>query len=271
MIERKNVSPPVFAFASLLFVLVSLGFASQVHAQTVAGSITAISGTGTIARSGATIPAAYGTKVDVGDHITTAAASNLTITLTDGSQLELTDSSDLTLDENTLNASGARSSTKVTLLNGLVRSLVQSTPGTPPNFEVHTPNAVASARGTFYDTDHETGVQDKDYPGCTEFTHVAVYKGVVEVSNPSNPSAPPVDVNEGQKVTIPCAGAPVFYGVAPAAGAGPLGAAGWGAIGALGLLGAGAGAVIGVGASGGFGGSNNPPAFPPVPPVTGDQ
>jgi len=265
VIDRNKVTRTIFASASLFFILIALGLASQVYAQTVAGSITAISGSATIARNGATIPAAYGTKVDVADRITTAAASNLTITLTDGSQLELTDSSDLTLDENTLNASGARASTKVTLLTGLVRSLVQSTPGTPPNFEVHTPNAVASARGTFYDTDHETGVQDKQYPGCTEFTHVSVYKGLVVVYNPGNPSAPPVNVHEGQKVTVPCAGAPIFYGVAPAVGG--FSSFEWGAIGALGVLGAGGAAVIGIGASGGFGsGNNNNPT-----PMTGDQ
>jgi hypothetical protein len=86
------------------------------------------SGTATITRGSTTIPAAYGIKVDVGDRIVTAAASTLTI------------------DENTLNANGTRASTKLSLLNGLVRSLVRTTPGTPPNYEVHTPNAVASAR-----------------------------------------------------------------------------------------------------------------------------
>jgi hypothetical protein len=177
----------------------------------------------------------------------------LTVTLTDGSQLELTDSSDLTIDENTLNASGARASTKLTLLNGLVRSLVQSTPGTPPNYEVHTPNAVASARGTFYDTDHETGVHDKNYPNCTEFTYVSVYKGLVVVWNPGNPSAPPVNVKDGQKVTVPCGGAPIFYGALPAG----LSGLEWGAIGALSFFGAGAAAVIGLGAAGEFGSSNN--------------
>jgi FecR protein len=265
VIDRKNLTRSIFAQAGLFFILLSLGFASQVWAQTVAGSITAISGSATIARSGKTIPAVYGIKVDVGDHITTAAGSNLTVTLTDGSQLELTDSSDLTIDQNTLNASGARASTKLTLLNGLVRTLVQSTPGTPPNFEVHTPNAVASARGTFYDTDHETNVQDKNYPHCTEFTHVSVYKGLVVVWNPGNSSAPPVEVKDGQKVTVPCGGAPIFYGAVPAG----LSALEWGAIGALSFFGAGGAAVIGIGASGGFGSGNNNNNN--SGPATGDQ
>ena len=268
MTDRKIVSPTIFALASLLFALVILGFAPRAQAQTVAGTVTAISGTATINRSGATIPAAFGTKVDVGDRIVTDAASSVTITLTDNSQIELTDSSNLTIDENTLNASGSRSSTKLSLLNGLVRSLVQTTPGTPPNYEVHTPNAVASARGTFYDTDHQTGVHDKNYPNCTEFTYVSVYQGTVQVYNPTNPSAPPATVNQGQKVTVPCGGAP-FFGVAPAA-AGLTGAE-WAAIGVLGFVGAGAGATIGLGASGAFGGSNSPPPPPPVPPLSPNE
>jgi hypothetical protein len=253
--EPKIIPSTIFAFVSLIFSLVVLGAASPSWAQT-AGSITAISGTATIERAGATIPAAYGTKVNVGDRIVTAAASSLTITLTDNSQVELTDSSNLTIDQNTLNASGSRDSTKITLLTGLVRSLVRTTPGTPPNYEVHTPNAVASARGTNYDVDHETGKTDSKYKDCTEFTHVLVYAGNVEVYNPTNPSAPPVQVKEGQKVTVPC-------GLAPTFGGGGLGFATGAAIGGLSLLGAGAIAVIVLGATGQFGGgNNNGPASP---------
>ena len=249
MTDRKIVSPTIFAFASLLFALASLCGAPEIWAQTAAGSISAISGSATIQRGAATIPAAYGAKVNVGDRIVTAAASNLTITLTDGSQIELTDSSNLTIDENTLNANGTRASTKLSLINGLVRSLVRSTPGTPPNYEIHTPNAVASARGTGYDVDHETGVHDDHYKDCTEFSHVSVYQGLVEVYNPTNPSAPPVEVKEGQKVTVPC-------GLAPTFGAASFESAA--ALGLLGLLGAGGIAVTVIGATGGFGGGNHP-------------
>ena len=210
MSDRKSVLPALFALAILLLALVAPGAVNSVWAQAAAGSISAISGSATIQRGGATIPAAYGTKVNVGDKVVTAAASNVTITLTDGSQVEVTDSSDLTIDENTLNPDGTRASTKLSMVNGLIRSLVKSTPGTPPNYEVHTPNAVASARGTGYDVDHHTGVDDDKYKGCHEFSHVAVYQGNVQVYNPTNPSAPPVEVKEGQKVTIPCGLAPTF-------------------------------------------------------------
>jgi ferric-dicitrate binding protein FerR (iron transport regulator) len=227
--NRKTISYCSFICSFFIVGILCLLIVPAAWAQSVAGSITAISGTATIARGGATIPAAYGAKVDVGDRIVTGAGSNVTVTLTDGSQIEITDSSNLTFDQNTLNADGTRASTKLSLLTGLVRSLVRSTAGTPPNFEVHTPNAVASARGTDYEVDHETGVQDNRYKGCTEFSHVAVYKGDVEVYNPTNPSAPPVDVKQGHKVTVPCGAAPILSGASWASTA---------ALGALGLLGA---------------------------------
>jgi len=252
-VNKKTVSLALFPRAILLFALIALPAAPSAWAQTVAGSISAISGSATIQRGAATIPAAYGTKINVGDKIVTSPASNVTITLTDSSQIEVTDSSDLTIDDNALNPDGTRASTKLSLVNGLVRSLVKSTPGTSPNYEVHTPNAVASARGTGYDVDHHTGVQDDKYKGCTEFSHVSVYQGEVQVYNPTNPSAPPVEVKEGQKVTIPCGLAPTFDEASLASTA---------ALGLLGLLGAGAIAVAVVGATGGFGGHSNGPASP---------
>lgn len=127
---------------------------SPVAAQTVAGSISAVTGTATITRGAVKIPAANGGKIDVGDRIVTDADSTVTVALSDGSQIEVTDSSNLTIDENTLNPDGTRAGTKMSLLNGMVRSLVRSTPGKPPNFEVHTPNAVASARGTSFEVDY---------------------------------------------------------------------------------------------------------------------
>jgi ferric-dicitrate binding protein FerR (iron transport regulator) len=252
-VNKKTGSLALLPRAILLFALIALPAAPSAWAQTVAGSISAISGSATIQRGATTIPAVYGTKINVGDKIVTSPASNVTITLTDSSQIDVTDSSDLTIDENTLNPDGTRASTKLSLVNGLVRSLVKSTPGTPPNYEVHTPNAVASARGTGYEVDHHTGVQDDKYKGCTEFSHVSVYQGEVQVYNPTNPSAPPVEVKEGQKVTIPC-------GLAPTFGEASLTSAA--ALGVLGLLGAGGIAVAVVGATGGFSGHSNGPVSP---------
>jgi hypothetical protein len=152
--DRKITALDVFALTFGLFAPIAFCAVPQASAQTAAGAISALTGSATITRGGAMIPASDGIKVDVGDRIVTGVDSNVTVTLTDGSQIEVTDSSNLTIDENTLNPDGTRASTRVSLLSGMVRSLVRSTAGTPPNFEVHTPNAVASARGTNFDVDY---------------------------------------------------------------------------------------------------------------------
>jgi hypothetical protein len=269
-IDRKILSPSALALAVILFALGNLGVVPQAWAQTVAGSISALNGSATITRGSATTPAAKGVKVVVGDRLTTAAGSNLTVTLSDGSEIDLTESSTLTIDENTLNTNGSRASTKLSLLNGLVRSLVRVTPGTPPNYEVHTPNAVAAARGTDFDVDHKTGVQDKKFPGCYEFSHVSVHEGVVEVYNPTNPGSPKLEVKKGHKATVPCSG---FIVVGAAAGAGIASLGGAGGIG-VGTVAAAAGGVAAVGGvvggvvGGGVlnGGGGAPPT--PGPPST---
>ena len=138
--------------STILPAMVLLLFVSQARAQTsAAGSVSAVSGTVGIERAGKSIPAADGTVVQVGDKFTTGPNGRVTIKLSDGSQLELNESSTLVLTEDTLNPDGSRASTKVTLMSGLVRSLVHFSPSGSPNFEVHTPNAVASARGTMFD------------------------------------------------------------------------------------------------------------------------
>lgn len=128
------------------------------RAQSRAGSLTNLSGSARITRAGHSFAAVSGAPIDVGDNIATGPNGNVTITLSDGSQVELSGNSKLVIQENLVNAAGVRESTKLGLLQGLVRAVVRVTAGTPPNFEVHTPNAVASARGTIFDVSYEKGV-----------------------------------------------------------------------------------------------------------------
>src|SRR5579863_6875269 len=131
------------AFLASLAVVALLVSAPQTWAQTAVGTVGVVNGNVTIVRAGKSIPTAAGTALRVGDKLTTGPKSRMTISLTDGSQLELNDSSTLVLTEYVLNPDGSRASTKLTLLGGLVRSLVHLGPSSTPNFEVHTPNAVA--------------------------------------------------------------------------------------------------------------------------------
>jgi len=83
--------------ASAAFLMVLLTLAPHAWAQTSAGSISALSGTVTVERAGKPIPAAYGTALQVGDKLTTGPNSRVSVGLSDGSQLELNDSSTLVL------------------------------------------------------------------------------------------------------------------------------------------------------------------------------
>jgi ferric-dicitrate binding protein FerR (iron transport regulator) len=245
------------AFALVLFAALLMA-AQRASAQTAAGTLSALSGTVTVTRgTAAPIPGTHGMALQVGDKIVTGPASSATITLSDGTQMELTDSGTLTIDKELVNSAGARQSTQVSLLGGIVRSLVRFTPGTPPNYEVHTPNAVAAARGTSYDTQYQTGTSNDKYPGCLEFTNVSVFDGTVRVSSLKNPSSPPVDVTPGKKVVVPCGLAPALAGLATTGGFG-VGTTGVVVGGAV--VGAGTGVGLGVAAAeGAFSSPNSTP------------
>jgi len=229
------------------------------YAQTgPAGSITALQGKVAIER--ARSPAIAGRAnqaVQIGDRITTGPNSRVTITLSDGTQLGLSESSTLVVADNRLDASGHRSRTEIDLISGLLHSLVRHAPGNAPNYEVHTPNAVAAARGTDYDTDYAEGQKRKGFNGCLKFTDVSVYDGVVEVWNTSAPGSP-VKLRKGRKTTVPC-------GFPPDPPARPYLAEG-----ALGTALAGGGIISGVALGGGFGTSSSDPP-PPRPPITASQ
>jgi hypothetical protein len=154
-------------FAMVLLVLVP-----HASAQTSAGSISAVSGTVSLERAGGSIPAADGAAVQVGDKFTTGPNSRVTIKLSDGSQFELNESSTLVLTEDVLNPDGSRASTKVTLLGGLVRSMVHFSPAGAPNFEVHTPTGVVSApRSTMFEVSYH---EVQPLPSVARASHAPV-------------------------------------------------------------------------------------------------
>jgi hypothetical protein len=167
------------------------------------------------------------------DRVVTAANSRVTVTLTDNSKLELDESSSVVIDQQLVTASSR--STKISLFEGLVRSLVSHTAGTT-NYQVYTPNAVASARGTGFDT--ATGTQPpsgtseeekKKYKDCRRFSQVSVYEGTVEVTNTTNPGGGSVQVPAGNKTLVVCGFAPLPPSPLGAAAATTTGAAATGA------------------------------------------
>lgn len=199
-----NDSIRIWLPVALLFGLASL-IAPDIHAQTVAGSISTVSGDVHVERASSTLTATARMPLKVADRIVTGSNGHATIVLADNSKLEVAESTSLVIDQEMVRP-GSRSA-KLTLFSGLVRSFVSYTAPPTPSFEVYTPNAVASARGTQYDTETDTN-ERKKYKDCRRFTQVSVYEGTVEVTNTTNPSAGSVHVPTGYKTLVACGYAP---------------------------------------------------------------
>src|SRR5271155_5694159 len=214
-----------------------------VLAQTVAGSFQSVAGQVQIQRAGgATIGAAAGVGVNVGDRIVTGPNGHAIIVLNDQSRLELGPASSITLDEFTI--TGGATATRVSLFSGVMRSLVNAASGgAPANYQVHTPNAVAAVRSTRFDTAYSENVIRPGYQGCERYTDVSVYQGTVNLAPIGTPNAGQ-DVSAGYEATLPCdkpptapgplamtgavslesasAGGAQFTGAAPSSGGAPV-------------------------------------------------
>src|SRR5271166_1934286 len=187
------------------------GWPEVALAQEVAGSITKIEGSAQLIRGGQSLALAVGTAVDVGDKVTTAAKAQVRLTLRDGSILTLGESGTIVIDH-MISATGTAPSV-IRLLGGHLRSIVAAAlRGTIASFEIHTPNAVAGVRGTRFDTAFIEGTPCPGFPKCLRYTHVGVSEGIVEVTNPTNPSAPGVLVEAGYETTVPCEEPPTSPG-----------------------------------------------------------
>jgi FecR protein len=174
------------------------------RAQTVAGSFQSVNGPVQIQRSGgATIGAAAGVGVNVGDRIVTGVSGHAVIVLNDQSRLEVGPASSITLDQFTM--TGGATATRVSLFSGVLRSLVNGASGGGPraDYEVHTPNAIAAVRGTKFDTAYSENVIRPGYQGCERYTDVSVYQGVVNLAPVGSPNTGH-DVSAGYEATLPC-------------------------------------------------------------------
>jgi len=198
--EQKR---PLFTFVLLLTavcILLCVYWNGIAVAQVSAGSITAVDGIATVAHAGRSLPAALAMKVFTGDTLTTGVHSSLTVALDDGSRLILSESSSFVVTRVSPRASNPGS--VVDLLRGHLRSIVHFAPG--EHFEVHTPNASIGVRGTNFETAYIQGKPCPGFPQCLRYTDVGVYKGVVEVHNPTSTKPVFVRVAAGYETTVPC-------------------------------------------------------------------
>jgi ferric-dicitrate binding protein FerR (iron transport regulator) len=171
-------------------------------AQIQVGLLTGLRGAAIIQRGGHSIAAAMAMPIMLGDKLQTLAESEATISLVDGSQLTLSESTAIVVDQSVV---GPRPTDSIiNLFKGKLRSVINLRAGSLPDFEVHTPNAVAAARGTDFETEYIEGKPCPGFPQCLRYTDVGVYKGVVEVRNPTSATAPSVLVSSGYETTVPC-------------------------------------------------------------------
>jgi ferric-dicitrate binding protein FerR (iron transport regulator) len=188
----------LIGFAVIVFLVLS-----PARADETAGSITAIRGAARVYRNVKQLAATVGMLVLLGDKIETLAASELTLVLSGGTELKLSESSTMTIDQNVASQPAIRST--VGLIVGKLRALVNATAARSVDFKVHTPNAVAGVRGTDFEIAYIEGKPCPAQPTCLRYTTVGVYQGTVVVSNPTSPpGSAPVTVTAGYQTTIPC-------------------------------------------------------------------
>ena len=148
MHNRAHMS--LFRISTLALAIIStIALVSPAHAQSTVGTITQISGAASIQRSGATIAAAVNMPIMLHDKIITQKDGSLTIGMVDNSSLQLSPSSTITIDESYL-VNGVGAPSKVGLLGGTLHAVINGAMrnSAATAFEVHTPNAVGSVRGT---------------------------------------------------------------------------------------------------------------------------
>ena len=153
------------------------------------GVVTTLAGTVTVARAALPAPQPLRFKDDVfmRDHIATAEKSVVRVLLGGKALVTVRELSSLTIKEETGRSTVDLTSGKIAM--GVVRQRMR--PGEV--IEIRTPNAIAAIRGTVLVV--ELIPAPGGSPGRPNYTtKVHVLHGLVEVSDPNNPGAPPAQV-----------------------------------------------------------------------------
>jgi hypothetical protein len=180
-----------FALAALLLAVLPAAVAAQTAGERSGGVgvVTTLAGNATVARATLSSPQPLRFKDDVflRDRITTAEKSIVRVLLGGKALVTVRELSALTITEET-----GRSTIDLTLgkiAMGVLRQRMR--PGEV--IEIRTPNAIAAVRGTVLVV--ELLPAPGGSAGAPRYTtKVSVLHGLVEVSDPSNPSAPPAQV-----------------------------------------------------------------------------
>jgi hypothetical protein len=180
----------------ILWAVVILLMVPQFSYGAVGGMIVALKGKGSILHDKAEVPAKLKDRVAESDMVKTGDASRLKILFDDDSIVTLGPNSTLVVREFLYDSEGKKGKSILNLMDGKMRSLTGRT-----KFEVHTPTAVAAARGTFFITWVE--------PMAGRLaTGVTVVEGLVDVQNADPAVTGMFTVAPGQVSTIAAKAAP---------------------------------------------------------------
>jgi len=203
-LDRHRYDRLIRASVFLLAVGALVG-AGTARAQSAVGSVSSASGHVQIHRGATSLTAAPGVAVNQGDQIGCAADGDAVIILNDQSQLTLRPSTTITLDQY---SSGGATPTRVGLVSGVLKSTVNGSSGSPANYQVRTPNAIVTARGTaFYTSYTDSSPQTGNLPGVSHYTEVAVIEGTINLAQAAAPTRG-VEVAQGTTGTVAGAGSP---------------------------------------------------------------
>jgi hypothetical protein len=212
----RELLRPIFIATIFLIAacfLTTIAASRPVFAQTAIGEVENVTGSVKLERAGQMLDVVPSMPIQVHDKLGTSAKGKLTVHFHDGSKLMLSESGSFTIDEYTI-ASDSRVVAKIALLANHLRAIVNVGRGGVPNFEVHTPNAVAAVRGTEFETAYIANRPCPEDRSCMRYTTVEVFTGSVAVANTVNPTQT-VQVNDGYETTVACE--------APATAPAPLG------------------------------------------------
>jgi len=138
--------------SAIIFLGILLLLAGIAQAADPVGSFVALRGKATIDRERTLLEARLKDSIFLNDTVATAEASRAKMLFTDDSVLTLGEKSKAVIKEYVYSRD-KKGKSVITLLDGKMRSIVGKT-----NFEIHTPTAVAAARGTIILC--ETGIID---------------------------------------------------------------------------------------------------------------
>lgn len=175
--------------AALILLQAALSAATVHAADQQAGRLVQLRGSATIERGNAQLPAQLKAGILASDVITTANASRAKLLFIDDSVLTMAENSKLVVKE-FIFSKGKEGKSVFNLLDGKMRSVVGKT-----KFEVHTPTAVAAARGTVIYFD--VGVRNNQ-----SYSKIICLEGNVQIRNILNTVSGQVTLTPGTMVVV---------------------------------------------------------------------